>query len=62
MSKVTPQYVSQVTSLVTIMSKKHHHDAAGKEFIPQNGYVEDAWRDMEDALLTHQVSELKEQL
>jgi len=63
MNKVTPQYVSQAPSLVTIISKKHHHDAAGKGFIPRNGYVEyDAWRDMEDALVAHQVSELKEQL
>jgi len=29
---------------------------------PQNGYVQDAWRDIEDALLAPQLSELKEQL
>ncbi len=63
MNKVTPQYVSQTPSLVTIISKKHHHDAAGNGIIPRNGYVEDdAWRDMEHALVAHQVSELKEQL
>jgi len=62
MNKVTPQYVSQAPSLVMIMSKKHHHDAAGNGFIPHNGYVQDAWRDMEDVLLAHQLSELKEQL
>jgi len=64
MNKVTPQYVSQAPSLVPNISKKHHPDAAGNGFIQRNGYVEnDAWRDMEDALVAHQqLSELKEQL